>query len=99
MKRPYDEILECCKKDHQINMAIRSVQTEREAIPLQSEPSAISAARKPLQGRPGDDAGTFGRMKRAIRRAERRSGDGREVGGTGATILRFRAAPLVRLVE
>src|SRR5580692_7480326 len=45
------------------------------------------------------DAHTFGRMKRAIRKAERRAGDGTEIGGTGATILKFLAAPLVRLVE
>jgi len=38
-------------------------------------------------------------MQRAIRKAERRSPDGRETGGTGATMLRFRAAPLARLVE
>jgi hypothetical protein len=38
-------------------------------------------------------------MKRAIRNAERRTGDGCEIGGTGATVLRFRAAPLVRLIE
>ena len=41
----------------------------------------------------------FARMKRAIRKAERRSGDGSEIGGTGATILKFLPAPLVRLVE
>jgi hypothetical protein len=49
--------------------------------------------------RPADDARVFGRMKRAIRKAERRAGDGSEIGGTGATILKFLAAPLVRLVE
>jgi hypothetical protein len=38
-------------------------------------------------------------LKRVIRKAERRSGDGREIGGTGATILRLRAAPLARLIE
>ena len=80
-------------------MAIRSVQTEREGSSPQGEHSAISAVRKPVQRRPGGDARTFGRLKRAIRQAERRSGDGRELGGTGATILRFRAAPLVRLIE
>jgi hypothetical protein len=45
------------------------------------------------------DVGAFGRMKRAIRKAERQSGDGNEIGGTGATILKFLAAPLVRLVQ
>ena len=48
---------------------------------------------------PGADAGAFGRIKRAIRKAERRSGDGSEIGGTGATILKFLAAPLVRLIR
>jgi len=41
----------------------------------------------------------FGRMKRALRKAERRGGDGTEVGGTGATILKFLAAPLARLAD
>src|SRR5712691_8217088 len=49
--------------------------------------------------RPDADVGVFGRMKRAIRKAERQSGDGSEIGGTGATILKFLAAPLVRLVQ
>ena len=80
-------------------MAIRSAQTEREGRSLQGEHSAISAVRKPARRRPGGDARTFGRLKRAIRKAERRSGDGREIGGTGATVLRFRPAPLVRLIE
>jgi hypothetical protein len=45
------------------------------------------------------DARTFGRMKRALRKAERRAGDGTEIGGTGATVLKFLPPPLVRLVE
>ncbi len=80
-------------------MAIRSVKTEREGCPIQGERFAISAVRKPVRRRPGGDTRTFGHLKRAIRKAERQSGDGREIGGTGATILRFRAAPLVRLIE
>ncbi len=80
-------------------MAVRSVKIERERGPLQGERSAISAVRKPARRRSGGDARTFGRLKRAIRNAERRSGDGREIGGTGATILRLRPAPLVRLIE
>ncbi len=87
------------KEGSQVNMAIRSVQTEHEGGSRQGEHSGISAVRKPVRRRPGGDARTFGRLKRAIRNAERRSGDGREIGGTGATILRFRAAPLVRLIE
>jgi hypothetical protein len=80
-------------------MAIRSVRTGREGSWLQAGQSAVSAVRKPVRRGSGADAGAFGRLKRAIRKAERRSGDGREIGGTGATILRFRAAPLARLIE
>jgi hypothetical protein len=80
-------------------MAIRSVRTERKDSPLQAERSVISAIRKPVRRGSGCDAATFARLKRAIRKAERRSGDGREIGGTGATILRLRAAPLARLIE
>jgi hypothetical protein len=94
-----DEILKRCKRDHQVIMAVRSAKTERERRPPQSERSAISAVRKPARRRPGGNACTFGRLKRAIRNAERRSGDGREIGGTGATILRLRPPPLVRLIE
>jgi hypothetical protein len=80
-------------------MVLRSLKTERERGPLQGERAAISAVRKSARRRTGGDARIFGRLKRAIRDDERRSGDGREIGGTGATILRFRPAPLVRLIE
>jgi len=80
-------------------MAIRSVKTEREGCAIQGQRSAVSAVRKPARRRPGGDTRTFGHLKRAIRKAERQSGDGREIGGTGATVLRFRAAPLARLIE
>src|SRR5215831_8005951 len=80
-------------------MAVRSLKTDRERRPLQSERPAISAVRQAARRRPRDNAYTFGRLKRAIRNAERRSGDGSEIGGTGATILRLRPAPLVRLIE
>jgi hypothetical protein len=86
------------KKDH-IIMAIRPHKTERERGSPQSERPAISAVRQPARRRPRDNAYTFGRLKRVIRNAERRSGDGSEIGGTGATILRLRPAPLVRLIE
>jgi hypothetical protein len=98
-KRSSGEIPKGWKKDHQVIMAARSLKTERERSPLQSERSAISAVRQPLRRRSRDNACTFGRLKRTIRNAERRSGDGREIGGTGATILRLRPAPLVRLIE
>src|SRR5260370_17132704 len=80
-------------------MAVRSVKIERERGPLQGERSAISAVRKSARRRSGGNARACGRLKRVIRNAERRSGDGREIGGTGATILRLRPAPLVRLIE
>jgi hypothetical protein len=38
-------------------------------------------------------------MQRAIRKAERGAGGGRATGGTGATVLRFRATPLATLIE
>jgi len=41
----------------------------------------------------------FGRMKRALRKVERRGGDGAELGGTDATILKFLPAPLARLAD
>jgi hypothetical protein len=62
-------------------------------------PRPIEPVADPAQRRPSGDSRLFGRMKRAIRKAERRAGDGREIGGTGATILKFIPAPLVRLVE
>jgi hypothetical protein len=42
---------------------------------------------------------TFGRLTRALRKAERRAGDGAEIGGTGATVLKFLPAPLARLLD
>jgi hypothetical protein len=80
-------------------MVIRSGRTDIEGNPLNGSPTKISALRKPAQRRSAEDASALGRMRRAIRKAERRSGDGCDVGGTGATILRFRATPLVRLIE
>jgi len=38
-------------------------------------------------------------LKRALRKAERRAGDGSDIGGTGATILKFLPAPLARLLD
>jgi hypothetical protein len=51
--------------------------------------------RMPLD--PEDKA--LGRLKRALRKAERHAGDGSDIGGTGATILKFLPAPLARLVD
>jgi hypothetical protein len=80
-------------------MAIPPAQSEREDGPLRRAPSPVSAIRKSAMRRAAAGASVFGRMQRAIRKAERRSGDGRETGGTGATVLRFRATPLVSLIE
>ena len=38
-------------------------------------------------------------LKRALRKAERHAGDGSDIGGTGATILKFLPAPLARLLD
>jgi hypothetical protein len=42
---------------------------------------------------------TFARLKRALRKAERRAGDGSAIGGTGATILKLLPPPLARLLD
>ena len=39
------------------------------------------------------------RLKRALRKAERRAGDGTVIGGTGATILKLQAPPVGRLLD
>jgi hypothetical protein len=57
-----------------------------------------SAATERRVGRAQNDR-EFARIKRALRKAERRAGDGTEIGGTGATILKFRGAPLARLAD
>lgn len=80
-------------------MASRIIQDRRESHLPHSQPSPASTVCKRRPRRPEGDLRAFGRLKRAIRKAERRSGDGSEIGGTGATVLRFRGAPLVRLIE
>ena len=42
---------------------------------------------------------SLARLKRALRKAERRAGDGSDIGGTGATILKLLPAPLARLAD
>ncbi len=55
--------------------------------------SSVSNARRP--GPPRRESSCwYRRMQRAVRKAEHAN-----AGGTGATILRFRAAPLTRLIE
>jgi hypothetical protein len=39
------------------------------------------------------------RLRRALRKAERRAGDGSTIGGTGATILKLLPPPLARLLD
>jgi hypothetical protein len=80
-------------------MAIRYAGTYVQSDSLHGPPPTISAVRKSARRRAPGEPSPLRRLQRAIRNAERRSGDGREIGGTGATILRFRAAPLVRLIE
>jgi hypothetical protein len=67
-----------------------------------TEPAAIAADRIMAatgEERPNKTRRDFARMKRALRSAERRRGDGGEIGGTGATILKFQGAPLTRLAD
>jgi hypothetical protein len=42
---------------------------------------------------------SLARLKRALRKAERRAGDGSTIGGTGATILKLSPPPLARLLD
>jgi len=66
-----------------------------------AQPSRPITSTRPAPGTrcPEGELRDFGRLKRTIRKAERRAGDGSDIGGTGGTILRFLAAPLVRLIE
>jgi len=82
-----------------VHMANRSIVDQHDSGLPQAQRSPVSVVHKPQPRCPEDDVRVFGSLKRAIRKAERRSGDGSEIGGTGATILRFLAAPLVRLIE
>jgi hypothetical protein len=74
---------------------------------LKGAPADAASPSQRLRGRRGsgdaDRKGRgrldLGRMKRAIRKAERRAGDGSEIGGTGATILKFRGSPVARLAD
>jgi hypothetical protein len=80
-------------------MAISDDQAGGNGVSLRSPRPSIPAAGKPTLRLSSGEACPFRRMQRAIRKAERRAGDGQNTGGTGATILRFRAPPLTRLLE
>ena len=80
-------------------MANRSIQDQHESRLPRGQRLPVATVRKSGPRCPEGDLRVFGRLKRAVRKAERRSGDGCEIGGTGATILRFLAAPVVRLIE
>lgn len=80
-------------------MTTRSHRPDAGGDPRHSPRSSISAVHKSVQRRAMAEACPFTRMQRAIRKAECGLGNGHDIGGTGATILRFRAAPLVRLIE
>jgi hypothetical protein len=88
-------------------MTIRSGYTDTDDDPPHVPRSSISAVRKSAPRRAAGETCTFQRMQRAIRKAERSTAAGQhtdadtdgDIGGTGATILRFRAAPLARLIE
>jgi hypothetical protein len=83
-------------------MTTRSHRSDADGDPRHSSRASISAVRKSVRQRATAEACPFTRMQRAIRKAECRpgsAGNDHDIGGTGATILRFRAAPLVRLIE
>lgn len=61
--------------------------------------SSLAGPDRPAGGGAGDEDRTLARLKRALRKAERRAGDGGSVGGTGATILKLLPPPLARLVD
>ncbi len=61
-----------------------------------SKPASDRAAPAP---RRSADARSFGQLKRILRKAERKAGDGSAIGGTGATLLKFLPAPLARLAD
>jgi hypothetical protein len=61
--------------------------------------ASTTSARETERGRPQPGRRDLARMKRALRQAERRTGDGTEIGGTGATILKFLPAPLAHLAD
>jgi hypothetical protein len=60
--------------------------------------SAASGAPTARSHRP-KQTGDLAKMKRMLRKAERRAGDGSPIGGTGATVLKFLGAPLCRLAD
>jgi hypothetical protein len=61
--------------------------------------SSIDSAVKARDGGTAAEDKSLGRLKRALRKAERRAGDGSDIGGTGATILKLLPAPLARLAD
>ena len=73
--------------------------TETEHALAADAVAAPTPAGDPERRRPQPDRRDLARMKRALRQAERRAGDGTEIGGTGATILKFLPAPLARLAD
>jgi hypothetical protein len=67
---------------------------------LTSRGGAASAKRGSADSRrANEDDKSLARLKRALRKAERRAGDGSDIGGTGATILKLLPAPLARLLD
>jgi len=58
-------------------------------------PIQVRTGRKPKQ----DQKPTLVDMQRAINKAERRSGDGHRIGGTGLTEIKLRGSPLAVLID
>lgn len=100
--RSSGDVNENARKEEHLTMTVHSDHTDADSGPVHGPHSSISV-RKTAPRRAAGEACPFRRMQRAIRKAERRAGDGQDnagcIGGTGATILRFRAAPLTRLIE
>ncbi len=60
---------------------------------------STSQRARPPEPRVDGDGRRVRQLKRILRQAERRGGDGSEIGGTGATLLKFLPAPLARLAD
>jgi hypothetical protein len=69
--------------------------------PVERHPPSpqLASERDRSKSRRQDGKDELTRMKRMLRRAERQAGDGSVVEGTGATILKFLAAPVVGLAD
>jgi hypothetical protein len=49
--------------------------------------------------KPTQSEATVSKMKRLVREHERKTGEGEEIGGTGFTVIKLKASPIVRLID